>query len=731
MGKPKRLTNADQKDQEPKGTEKSVKAGEKTPKVSRTRAKRKLDLDQLGRDGDLPLPKQTKKSANTGKSSDKTEKDSKELRKSMNKIEDSNNNATVAGRASKFNDETTVVGTAKSLINSIKAKRAKQAANSEKGDQVNERATETVTTPREMITENEDDRNDGVEIEIDPREDQYGDDERSIDDEEEEFSDEQVDHHVNSSSEIESEYESETGSSSESSSEDEVMTEKEKLKLLRKDPGVRKLIDHLVGEKLSKEKKRYKKNKGKNNVKNPKSGKNLKLITKADKTKPPVKNVIKSPSDTTLYTPALRKDINVGQNLLEKLNQWGQNNQNGTENNSQIDMLDKISTFVDQARRQYENDRYAVDGGDNNAHGRNYNPRNEPVPHASHMDEPDPDREFRQAKEDAEDHILQAEKFKAAVAAPQGESSEKSLIDKIKSDKVPRWDDLSEILQTIRDSEDDDFYHITCHIDQSLKKRIEMGEFVDLDRLVPRSRNQVMSDDNRFQQYIDKVDGSTYWGPPPKDNKITGIRRWEQAFRVYATIFCKANPSRSAEIWQYVHIVNTAASAYVWENVAYYDFSFRQMMAEKPHRSWARTHNQLWNLAMCEPIHKNSNHANHSHTSGGSNHHHGNFSNNQNLQNQGNIEGKVKACWRFNRGVKCRKWNCDYEHRCSYCGAFNHGRLTCYKKGNNSSTSTTTVATSSSNANSTTNNSNANKGGKNNSYQKTTHTSGPSSPKSK
>ena len=33
---------------------------------------------------------------------------------------------------------------------------------------------------------------------------------------------------------------------------------------------------------------------------------------------------------------------------------------------------------------------------------------------------------------------------------------------------------------------DDDFFHLTCHIDSPLKNKIENGEFVDLDKLLPK-----------------------------------------------------------------------------------------------------------------------------------------------------------------------------------------------------------------------------------------------------
>ena len=81
--------------------------------------------------------------------------------------------------------------------------------------------------------------------------------------------------------------------------------------------------------------------------------------------------------------------------------------------------------------------------------------------------------------------------------------------------------------------------------------------------------------------------GETFILPIDKDSKITNVRRWEQAFRIYAVIYSQANPHRAAEIWQYVYVINSAAATYVWENVANYDYTFRQLMACNPNRSLA------------------------------------------------------------------------------------------------------------------------------------------------
>ena len=155
-------------------------------------------------------------------------------------------------------------------------------------------------------------------------------------------------------------------------------------------------------------------------------------------------------------------------------------------------------------------------------------------------------------------------------------------------------------LRTLAANDDDKFFHITSHVDPNLKAKIEKGEFVELEKLIPKNRSQIVNDEKRLQlMYKDR---ETYIGSADREPKINSVRRWEQAFRVYAAIYSGANPTRSSEIWQYVHTINTAAVSYIWENVYYYDVTFRQLMHSKPKRSWAKMYNQLWSIAMCEQI---------------------------------------------------------------------------------------------------------------------------------
>ena len=59
-----------------------------------------------------------------------------------------------------------------------------------------------------------------------------------------------------------------------------------------------------------------------------------------------------------------------------------------------------------------------------------------------------------------------------------------------------------------------------------------------------------------------------------------------------------------------MHVINVAASAYQWTNVAYYDITFHQLMAFKPNRSWAKTYHQGWNLKEPLGLTKVTNHFN-------------------------------------------------------------------------------------------------------------------------
>ena len=181
-----------------------------------------------------------------------------------------------------------------------------------------------------------------------------------------------------------------------------------------------------------------------------------------------------------------------------------------------------------------------------------------------------------------------------------------------------------------------------------------------------------------------------------REGKIGSFRRWEQAFRAYATIYCRANPHRSKEIWQYITVINTAASSYMWENVYNYDITFRHLMAFNPQRSWAVTYNQMWNLSMRDPLPKNNVKTAYQHYSGGgmaAPYKGGGHLVVQELTLCKSEGTNPDYCWNFNKGVPSKFGaRCKFIERCKYCDSPSHGVNACVKlqKKENNGRGTTT-----------------------------------------
>ena len=278
-----------------------------------------------------------------------------------------------------------------------------------------------------------------------------------------------------------------------------------------------------------------------------------------------------------------------------------------------------------------------------------------------------------QAKERANQMVIEVEKFKAAVNSPPGMSGDLSGLQ-----LAPNFNHNHMSVNSgqfvgavgLRLDSDNEFFRVTCHVANVLRERIQKGDYVELEKLLPKVKG--WAGNNNKMNLIFK-DGHSYFVPAAPESKISGVRRWEQAFRVYAAIYSEANPSRAAEIWQYVHIINVAASAYSWENVSTYDYTFRQLMAANLQRSWAKIYQQMWSISMRDPVTRfNSN--------GHNNGHNSNFQSNKHQGGNGQ-QKRVKYCWDFNKGRKCKDGDkCRYVDRCSVCDEASHGKNTCLKK---------------------------------------------------
>ena len=347
--------------------------------------------------------------------------------------------------------------------------------------------------------------------------------------------------------------------------------------------------------------------------------------------------VIKSPSDTTIYAPALCRETDRYQVAMNSI-------LNVSNDKHELPVDDQVAKFIEGVRIESQN----------NARTSQTEPRriesqprpgtstagaNEAVQGAAHGDQPYVES-IDVAKQKANKLILEAERFKATVNTPPGRNVQ--LIEEPRENLNYVEQEMVMPVQVIQEStvlDDDDFFHATCHVDPLIRAKIEKGGFIDLDKLLPKTRNY-FGDDQKLN--LVQRDGCAFFVPATSENKITNVRKWEQAFRIYAAIYSQANPSRAPEIWQYVHIINVAAGAYLWDNVSNYDVTFRHLMAQNPLRSWSKIYNQMWNISMRDVIPR----GNTNQGFGSSN----NGSSQNSKRNKGGNGRKPKYCWAHQRG---------------------------------------------------------------------------------
>ena len=461
---------------------------------------------------------------------------------------------------------------------------------------------------------------------------------------------------------------------------------------LRGDPAFEKFIKKCVAEEVRESSRRASLER-ESILKDPNSGKKTSQTTANGR----CGNAIKSPSDTTIYAPALQKTPEKIRELLSESTplRSGRKDLNEVLNEREGDQVDKveqpvlslsneqlakhISQFIEGIRIQstvkkvLPTSTAVRDEDSNRRHG-----NDEPGTSETSFD-----RQVTEARDRANKLIIEAEKFKASVNTPSGNNQFELNSVVNNTDATVNAGNLGTTLD-----QDDQFFHVTCHIDENLRLKIQKGDYVELDKLLPKQKG-----DNSRDSKLDLVfkDGHSFFVPAVPNNRINSVRRWEQAFRVYAAIYSQANPNRAAEIWQYVHVINTAASAYTWENVASYDLTFRHLMAANPQRSWAKLYHQMWNISLRDPLPKNFGYQNQNHF--GSNHSSSNWSGKfDKVPQKGNgyqgskdqkdkVTTKPKYCWDFNRGKQCKDGDkCRYVNRCLYCDSPSHPKFECPKK---------------------------------------------------
>ena len=348
---------------------------------------------------------------------------------------------------------------------------------------------------------------------------------------------------------------------------------------------------------------------------------------------------LKSPSDSSIYVPAVKLD----ENLQAQLNQISKDKTQ--EGDFDVQM---INDYIHQIR-------LGVPSGKEETVS--IGSRNEPRPSTSRGPDPQPGGSNRNPDDIAAETIRQAEQFKATIQPPP---------------RGMNFENMNNLFSRILENDDDEFFHIACHIEQTLREKIKKGHYVELDKLLQKPDALNYKKQNALQMVYQ--DGQQIWVPAvDKSTKIDGIRKWEQAFRIYAAIYCQENPHRSIEILQYIDTINKAAKRFTWDSVAHYDYIVRHLQATKPNRNWGKTYTQMWNLTLvANDQYRFGNQTNFQNDSRG----HG--SNNVHATN--GSTSKKSICWRYNKGSCTYGKDCKFKHECSYCGKQGHGYHNCRKR---------------------------------------------------
>ena len=140
-------------------------------------------------------------------------------------------------------------------------------------------------------------------------------------------------------------------------------------------------------------------------------------------------------------------------------------------------------------------------------------------------------RDFEVAQNKTGRAVLEVEKFKASIAKPGTQFL--SQIIELQVEQIPINQVSQEVGMNIPNTgagvSGDDFFHLTCHIEPNLIHKIEKGEFVELEKLLPKEKlGSFRSEDNHLE-WVQR-DRNTFLVPAQKDNKIGSFRKWEQAF---------------------------------------------------------------------------------------------------------------------------------------------------------------------------------------------------------
>ena len=239
---------------------------------------------------------------------------------------------------------------------------------------------------------------------------------------------------------------------------------------------------------------------------------------------------LKSPSDSTLYTPVINRAKNLD-NIYKPVLNWnaGESYRKPSDFNraderhldsSQMEISTNNSVGENNTEMRVANNTINAERiNDMISHlrlGMKDTTSKELDGHHHRTQRPSTSRDVNHQEEEkkrlaAEEAILEAERFKARVQQPANKGIQ------FNNDHTMCMQQQS-VLKHMRylDSEDDEFFHTVCHIDPNTREKIEKGGYVELDKLIQK-RTQYEPSEKRMQ--LVNRDGQSYFVPYEKENK--------------------------------------------------------------------------------------------------------------------------------------------------------------------------------------------------------------------
>ena len=135
----------------------------------------------------------------------------------------------------------------------------------------------------------------------------------------------------------------------------------------------------------------------------------------------------------------------------------------------------------------------------------------------------------------------------------------------------------------------------TGPVPRGIAERIERGEFVDFDDLLPG----VLAVTSRSGLEVIASDDSTLsvrTSDPRRRRRVVDFVSWTEAWTAYASVILSAAPHRCHELLGYQAIMANAAQQFYPEGWLEYDRRFRGAAASDPTRQWDVMDPTIWQL---------------------------------------------------------------------------------------------------------------------------------------